>query len=184
MHKVENGLVKLLFLSQVDDGQATVALLDQFKPLLKKYSRKLQNEEMEDAYADLRMEFIKAMKKINYESFSEQSEAAIIAYIVKIVHNSFLKLAKQQNVIKSIPLSATTPGQQVMLDKLTSKDDSYDNLFLIDIQNILTPREYMVIDNCYIQGYSIAEIAKEMDLSRQATNRIKKTLFKSWNSNF
>jgi len=98
---------------------------------------------------------------------------------VKIVHNSFLKHAKQQNVIKSIPLSATTPGQQVMLDKLTSKDDSYDNLFLIDIQNILTPREYMVIDNCYIQGYSIAEIAKEMDLSRQATNRIKKTLFKS-----
>ena len=77
---MENPIIDLIKLSQLRDSVSLVDLIKMFDPLLKKYSKKLNYEE---AYYDLRFEFINTIYKLNTKKLEILSEGQIINYITK-----------------------------------------------------------------------------------------------------
>ena len=61
--------------AQHNNPDSLLALIEKFKPLLKKYAYKLHYE---DAYYDLQLDFIQIVLSINLDAQNQNSEACIL----------------------------------------------------------------------------------------------------------
>jgi len=81
-------LYELLERSKCGDQEAVVELIERFKPLLKKYARKLNYE---DAYEDLLLNFIEMLNTLNVNSLRARSDAVIVTYFGKAIYSHYIK---------------------------------------------------------------------------------------------
>lgn len=84
-------LAKLLFSSSQGDSHATIQLITQFQPLLRKYTKML---DYEDAYEDLLLKFLELLKSGNLIRLNSSHEAAILLYFKTSIYHSFIALSK------------------------------------------------------------------------------------------
>lgn len=89
---MKNHIFGLIQLSQLRDGNSLVELIGLFDPLLKKYAKKLNYDE---AYFDLRFEFIITIYKLKTTNLEELSEGQIINYVSKIIYHHYITLSKK-----------------------------------------------------------------------------------------
>lgn len=169
-------------LAQKGDETALLELIDQFQPLLRKYSRKLKEE---DAYSDLQLQLIEVIKKVKLENLASRQDPYLLNYIKKCMEHHFIKLSKKQNnMAKVIPLSAfgQANGEErsaYFLDKLQSVSDEYLQIEYDTLSRLLTPREAEIIIFFYRFHYPVKEIAEHCHVSMSAisqtkTNAVKK----------
>ncbi len=144
-------------------------LVERFKPLLKKYAYHLHYE---DSFEDLRMEFLQALKNIKLEYFQTRHDCVFICYIQKVIYHAYLKRLNHTNT-SFILYSALSDAQKHHIDHETSLQDCYNDLLSSDLKRILSQKEYQVIVQHVIHGYSISTIAKATYTSRQAINQTK-----------
>ncbi len=158
--------------AQKNDKQCMEELVNKFKPLFTKYSRKLNYE---DAYQDLIIFFIELVMKLNLDKLAaDDNEGKIISYFVTCIHNHYIfllkKLIKQK---KEISLTDISDRQRYRIDARSAVKNECDIFDELNLKQILNLKEYAVIYQIYYIGYTSAELAKKYGTTRQAINQQK-----------
>lgn len=169
-------LFKLIERAQENDNLAMMELIERFNPLLKKYAGKLKYE---DAYDDILLYFIERIKKFNLKKQVCRNDGAIVSYIeVCIVHFYDKKGQESAKSKNEIVLSALTQEQAYYAEAELSREDK-ENIFIeLGIKSLLNEKEAKMLYMIYIEGYTITEIAKSCNKTRQAVNQFKNRILK------
>lgn len=164
--------VDLIIKSQAGDQESTLALIEKFNPLIKKYAYKLYYE---DAYNDLLVDFIELIHNLNLEFIRYKNEGGIVTYISKSVKSSFIKKLTAIIKIRSIiSYSDLNDNELYYIDALSSTYDKYLKNELPYIDKKLNKAESSILKRIYISGYSATELSAIYGVSRQAVNQMKK----------
>lgn len=163
--------VDLITKSQHGNGDATIALIYKFNPLLKKYAYQLHYD---DAYDDIRVDFIQLIYDIDLDQIHNRCEGCLVSYISRAMRCIFIKKSKLKESLQNIILDSELEDNQLHhIESLSSQEDSYFQNELPEIKSALTGPEASVIQMIYINGYSACEAAQRLGTSRQAVNQMK-----------
>lgn len=161
----------LLEKAQQGDKNAMQELIDRFQPLLRKYARKLGYD---DAYEDCLLFFIELVKKMNMKRLKDRQDQVAVSYIRASVVNFYKKrICKIIEEEREIAFSELTEEQKYYIEARTAKQDEVNIFTELGIDKLLSEEEQMVIYLVYAQGYTIAEIARRRNKSRQTVNQLK-----------
>ncbi|GFI16016.1 hypothetical protein IMSAGC009_01177 [Lachnospiraceae bacterium] len=164
-------LFKLIERAQKNDKLAMLEMIERFKPLLKKYAAKLKYE---DAYDDILLYFIERIKNFNLEKQICRNDEAVASYMKVCIKNFCNKKGKESAKSKNeIVLSALTQEQAYYAEVELSKEDKEDIFMELGIKNLLNEEEARMLYMVYIEGYTITEIARSCNKTRQAVNQFK-----------
>lgn len=162
-------LSTLIEKAQGNSEEDMVAIIERFRPLMTKYARKL---DYEDAYSDIVLYFINLIKSIKLSHLTEKTDKVIISYINKSIVNFYNK--KIPRIIsgqKEILMSELTEEQKYYIEiKFASKDET-DIINEYGLEGLLNDSERELIYNVYVEGHTIAELAKHQKRTRQAVNQ-------------
>lgn len=155
---------------QLPNDEAYLTLLEKYSKLLHKYARLLQYE---DAYEDLRVFFLSLLYKIKTSPILEKSEGEIVNYIAFSIKNQSIAISKARKAHKELCFSELSEEQMITIEEIAStvEMDSISDFFPAD--NSLSAPEKDILVKLFIDGYSVAEISKMYNISRQAVNQTK-----------
>lgn len=113
---------------------------------------------------------------IDLSRLRNTSDAGLVTYIKNAVHYQLIAFRKEDHK-RACTSSIEDLGDFDIerFERINSTNDFYRDLFLQDIKKYLTGLEYQVILSVYVQGKKPAELAKELQVSRQAVNEVKLT---------
>lgn len=163
---MENSLLNKIIEAQNDHEEKLTVLIEDFTPLLKKYASRMNYE---DAFADLRLEFIEIILGIDPKRFVSYKEAQMLSYIKISVRNAYIRLSK----IKCEREKNSFLVEDIRDEIEKSQTDNYERIFLYDIKKYLSDSEFDVIYKHFFCGITINDIALLRGVSRQAVNQIK-----------
>ncbi|MEG3007067.1 MAG: sigma-70 family RNA polymerase sigma factor [Oscillospiraceae bacterium] len=160
----------LCILKSIKAGNKSLALslIEQFYPLLKKYSSLLNYE---DSYNDLEIHFIKTVCKINSDCMDSQSDSSILKYIETSIYHEYIRLSKKHSKILNNEFIVC--NDNVDMDTLGSCEDDFSRLLFNDIKKHLSKREYNVIFMTYYENCTTNEIAKALSETTYNIYKIK-----------
>lgn len=170
---MENPIIDLIKLSQLRDSVSLVDLIKMFDPLLKKYSKKLNYEE---AYYDLRFEFVNAIYKLNTKNLEILSDGQIINYITKIIYHHINQSKKIRSNVKTLVFSEMSDQMISVIDAKLAVEDQQRDYEIEYALRKLNIDEQILVDLIFYKDYSIREIAQSYGTSRQAINQKKKRI--------
>ncbi len=155
--------------AQENSEEDMLLLIEKFKPLMVKYARKL---DYEDAYDDIMLHFIKLIKSINLDKLTDHTDKVIISYINKSITNFYNKKIPQMVLRqKEVVMSELTEEQQYYIEVKTAQADEINILDEYGLRYLLTEAEKQLIYQIYVEGHSIAELARHQNRTRQAVNQ-------------
>lgn len=154
-----------------------IALIDDFTPLIKKYSLNL---EYEDAKNDLILAFIEIILGINIGQFAKYNKYQMLSYLSVSIKNAYIRLSKKHCAYMKNEL----PIEEIWDEIDDSMFDNYDDLLVEDIKKYLTTKEFEIICKHYFIGLSISEIANQQGISRQAVNQVKNRAIRKLSKQF
>lgn len=167
-------LEELIRKAQKGNDEAMLLLLDKFNPLIKKYGRKLGYE---DAADDIIIYFIEMLQRLDMDKMNCVKDEAIVAYIHTSIVNFYNKNVKKAVKQKQeLPFSELTEEQAYYVETLMMKNDTYNSFDEMGLQNMLTKSEYVLMNAIYNEGYTVAEIARLQNKSRQSINQHKQRI--------
>ncbi|MBC5630511.1 sigma-70 family RNA polymerase sigma factor [Clostridium sp. NSJ-6] len=137
-----------------------------FDNILNKYSRLLDHE---DTKQDLIIFLIGLLDKIPIYEFN--NERQILSYISKSIKYEYIRLSK----INSRKLS-----NEVYINEDTEMYYNFDSsdIEFLDLISVLNESEKNILKLFFIENFSISEISKLMNVSRQAINQNKNRAIK------
>jgi RNA polymerase sigma factor (sigma-70 family) len=162
-------LADVIQAAQKGDENAMITLLNQFEPLINKYTRMVALES-EDARQELSLAFIQLVLNIKLSSFNIICNGTLVSYISKSMYHAYIVISKKQ--AKSFDKASLCEHMHYN-DLAYSTFDQYNNLFIGEIEETLTKKEFFVICCHYFHGMTIDEIAKKIGISRQGVNKTK-----------
>ncbi len=161
---MQNSLLKpLIERIKNQDMTAFPLVFDEFKKLITFYGTKLKYE---DAASDLTLFFIELLYEINIAKFPSNDGEDIHRYIATSIKNRFISLSVvRANICKQ---------ENSFIEECYGCSECFDDRFWFS-QGIsrLNDAQQMVIIHHFVYGYSIAEIATRLNISRQAVNKTK-----------
>ena len=171
---MENHIIGLIKLSQLREGKSLVELIGLFDPLLKKYAKKLKYDE---AYYDLRFEFINAIFELNTTNLEELSEGQIINYITKMIYHHYINQSKKiRSNVKSMVFSEMSDQMVSIINAKLAVEDQQKDYEIEFALRKLNIDEQKLVYLIFFKEYSIQEIAQSYGTSRQAINQKKKRI--------
>ncbi len=157
--------------AQGNDKDAMLKLIEQFVPLLRKYSRKLNYE---DSYEEVTLFFIELIKNIRLDRLSCTEDGVLTAYInVSVKHFYDKRIAEAINLQREVPVSELTEEQAYYAEASCAREDKASLFLEFGTSNLLNRKEQHVIHKIFVEGYTTAEIARLSHKSRQAVNQLK-----------
>lgn len=174
-------LYEKILKAQNGDIYAKMNLINAFMPVLTKYSSRLHSE---DAKQDFILFFIELIPKIPDNILSENAEGKIVNYITNSLKNYYYYLVKRKIKEKNdVLFSELSEEQRYTLNNKLSTNDNSELLIQDMLKSILNRNEYEVIYLYYFEQYTILEIARKKQISRQAVNQTRiRALKKLYNS--
>lgn len=161
---MEKRILEIAEKAKFGDEGALVEIIDKFRPIIKKYSRKLKYETAE---TDLVIELIKIVRNMPINSMNLNEEREIISYIAASIKYQYYRLYRQ-NALSSYQL----PLNDYILFNCQQVDiDS--KIFINQLVDKLSTKEKFIINSIFFYGYKEAELAKMLKITRQAINKIK-----------
>ena len=150
--------------------EAFEILLNKFQPLISKYAKYFGQNEKEDVEQELRIALCEGARKIT----NMDCEGAVTNYLIQTIKHRFGQLYKKHIQKKEIE----EPRKEDF--DLPYKETSYENIiFFLDLCKKLdrcTEKQRFIIREILINDASDAEIAKQLGVSKQYVNRIKKNI--------
>ena len=125
------------------DRDAALKMIQQFQPLLQKYSRKLGYE---DAYNDLVLFFIELIYKIPDQIIASFNDGKLVKYIsICIKNHHYYLLKKNIFSVNEINISEMSDEQKYYLESSSSVIDesNAENIFFI-LKDFLAPNELQI----------------------------------------
>ena len=165
-------LIDLIKLSQSGDQDAVMKLINQFKPLIKKYSYYLNSE---DSAQDLITFFIELLYKIPLSLLQDGNDGKLIAYIETSVKRKYIYLSKRRNnAEREITFTDLSEEQNYIIECEMSDYTVYTEEILDLLKRSLEPKECRIIYELFFECRSVTELSNLMGISRQAVNQTKK----------
>lgn len=160
---MNNYLLKSLIINfRRGDMSAFAIIYEQFKKLIFYYSKKSGDD---DTVQELNIFLIELLYDIDIALFCENSKDGIQRYIAVSLKNEFLRICRQNSKTKNLYLKSFN---QEFADSY-----SYNDLFIKEALSNLSAKQRLIIMYKYIYNYSDTEISAELNISRQAVNRLK-----------
>lgn len=162
--------------SQTGNNNATIALVEKFKPLLKKYASLLRYE---DAYNDLLVDFIELLHNLRLDKMAHHNEGSIITYIQTSMRSSYIKRSTASRKYRNHMLFSDLSEKELYnVESKSSTVDTYFDQELSGLGALLTKAEFNILNSIYVNGHTSAEIALTNGTTRQAVNQMKKRALK------
>ena len=146
-----------VLLAQSGDQDSMQDLIDQFKPLLKHYSRILY---VEDSFNELVLSFIEIVHAIPLESLKDNNDGVIVKYISTSLKNAYISLIRK-NAKEILPVVSWEEMTESQRSKTLSPIDDVDKVRFDDLLSVcptLTVKEKEILTLVYLCGYSSVEI--------------------------
>ncbi|PWE85254.1 hypothetical protein LG34_17060 [Eubacterium ramulus] len=164
-------LYKIVVDAKNGDQDAKMKLINKFMPVIRKCSRKLYSE---DAENEMILFILELIPKIPDNLLRPENDGKIVNYISISVKNHYSYcIRKKMQEKDKIPFSDLSEEQLHLLENELSTNDEMNKLIQDDLDISLSEKEYKVIVMFYFEQYSIAEIAEEFNVSRQAVNQMR-----------
>lgn len=158
-------LYQLITDIQNGNKNALMNVINKFSNLIRKLSRNFDYEESE---TDLIIELILILNNINLSKFSNLYEGSLVNYLNNSLKNKSTDLFRKYVLNQNNELSLD-------LDIISYSEDMDTKLFVDDLVKVdaLTDNQKYILKQHYYYGYSDLEIAKKLNISRQAVNKSK-----------
>ena len=158
------------FIKALPNEQALLILLQKFDKLLKKYARLLP---VADAYEDLLLFFIELLYYMKTKENILENDARAVSYIEKSVRHRFSYILEKTAKLREINFSDFSDEQIFLIEQEHSCciQDSISDYFPLRAK--LTALERKIIIEIYTYERTVAEIANDLQISRQAVNQTK-----------
>lgn len=157
--------------AQDNDPEATVFMIEKFKPLLRKYATKLCYD---DAFYDLQLDFLQIILTIDLGKRHSQSEGALVKYIANSVYHAYCKrldsaIRQRAHTVSIDDLS------DFQREKIFRTEQIHEPWKLPSFpKSLLTDKETEIICLVYEQQFTAAEIARRLNTTRQNISQCKK----------
>ncbi len=166
---MKNSIIKPL-IERIKNGDMSAfpAVYDEFKKLITFFAVKLHYE---DASADLILFFVELICNMDLSRFSDEDGFDLKKYIVASIKNKYVSIMSQR-IREAAFNNELYEGYATVTEKVT------DRICLRNGFKSLPEVEKSIILYRYYYGYSIAEIAEEMNITRQSVNKRKNKALK------
>lgn len=166
------GTLKILIEdAQHSDQEASLKLVQIFLPCIKKYTRWMNYDE--DFKSDMTLALIDLIQSIKLEKLKNSSDQVLISYISKSLYHQYIILSRNK---KSL-IDHETSIDEIQTSALSLAHSTPTTYEEIELKHILskelTKKEYFCITKIVLEGYSAAEIATHLGISKQAVNQCK-----------
>ncbi|SHH41981.1 sigma-70 family RNA polymerase sigma factor [Tepidibacter thalassicus] len=170
---MQKKLYEIIAEAQNGNKESMMLIINKFNLLIKKYSKKLNYD---GAYSDLIINLIEIIKNIPiYENKNIKREECIIKYISSSLKYKYIKLSKKY---KNIYVSEIELNEKITVSKNQTENTIEIKFLLNEFLDKLSNRQRYILQKIYIYGYTESEIAKKLQISRQAVNKTKKKALK------
>ena len=170
---METNLYSIIESCQNGNTEDLLKILQKFDCLMKYYSKKFDYDR-EDAYADLRLELIAMLKHIDLSKLSCHEDGVIVQYIQRTIRNRYIAISKKRSSLRRCTsIDDLNEYDKAHYEMKSSTSDVYDMILYHDLYQILNQNELFILDELYIKGRSVSEIALNLKKSRQAVNQTK-----------
>jgi RNA polymerase sigma factor (sigma-70 family) len=145
------------------DINALESIIKKFEPLVKKYAKQLNYDVAE---SDIKIFLIELVYRLKPQTIQSYSDGELVNYIKKSIKNKTIDLwRKSSSDIEEISIDETTT--QIACDY------SFESTsFVQESLTVLSEKQRIVVIAKFIFGYSDVEIAKVLNISRQAVNKL------------
>ncbi len=137
-------------------------IFGEFKHLMLYYSKKSADE---DVFGELSVFLLELLYKIEPESFKKQEGEGFKRYIAAALRNRYIQIMKIKQKLSMESLELEEWDSFTVI--------SYENEGLREALESLELKRRLVTELKYIYGYSEAEIAHRLKITRQAVNKHK-----------
>lgn len=169
-------IIEEVYKIQRGDNTATLKLIEKFKPIIKKYAHSLSYE---DAYDDLLVDFIELLSTLKADKLQNKNDGCLVAYLTTSIHNSYIKKLIRVKQLRNFTIySELSENELYYIDSLTATMDTYINTDYDLLRELLTNQEFNVIKMLFYEGYTVAETAGAIGITRQAVNQMKNRALK------
>lgn len=156
---------------QNQNKESIMQLIIKFKPLIQKYSQKLNYD---GADTDIIIFILEMIPNIPIgKNYKIKSDVCIVNYICNSIRHEFIYLSKKNNKIVSMETKLNTDILISSNDELTE-----NNVFISCLLDNLTEIQRQIITKIFIEDISENTISKQYSISRQAVNRTKNRALK------
>lgn len=159
-------LDKIIYFKQTGDGYDEI--IKTFNPLLKKYASKINNYNFYYDYCNF---LLITLYYLDFSKLKVLNDGVIIRYLQIALKNYYIKNLKQ-NSETSYSISIDS-----VIEESVPSSFSYNTIDLdIELEMLIThlnKRQQDIIKLIFFYGYSVEEIAKILNISRQAVNQCK-----------
>ena len=150
-----------------NDSKIMLEILEQFKPLIEAYTKKLFFLEKDDARQEITVAVIEAIKSISLF----ENDAQCITYIHNSVKFRFSYLCKKNLKLPEFKdINEYESNSIPYIENYSDVETAYD----IENRKKQLPKKQQLIFDYLIRGYSDKEISNILGLSRLYINRVKK----------
>lgn len=157
--------------SQDNNKESILELITIFKPLIQKYSRKLNYD---GADTDIIIFILEIIPNIPiHKNSNMQNDGYLVNYICHSVTHKFIYLSKKNHKILSMETELNTNIY------ITTYDEPLENnMYISYLLDKLSEMQRQIIEKIFIQDISENTISKQLNISRQAVNRTKNRALK------
>ena len=124
---------------------------------------------------NLTADFIELIHHIDIEKLNNTSDGAIVNFLIRSTYHYYVKrLQKERDrKVPEVYFEDLTPSQSnlVLVQTAVELEESISGYFP---SSGLSEREIFILMAVYTYGYSVSDIAKYLQVSRQNINQIKK----------
>jgi RNA polymerase sigma factor (sigma-70 family) len=163
-------LSTLIRKAQKGNQDCMLEIIDKFRPLIKKYSKKLKYDGSD---SDLTISLIEIINYIPiYKNIKFKEEKYIVGYINTSITHKYIELSKKNtNLInKEMELDLNIMSNYKSIEEWSLIDT---NIFICSLMDKLSDYHKHIIRKIFMYNMSEADLAKELSISRQSVNRAK-----------
>ncbi|MDF2883394.1 MAG: polymerase sigma factor, sigma-70 family [Clostridiaceae bacterium] len=169
-------LYELVEWSKKGDKERLLEIIYKFKPLIRKYSRKLCYDGSD---SDLVICLLETIYNIPTDKVEMQKDECIAGYINISIKHKYIYLSKKYTSM----LSRETELNTNIMDK-NCEDIWEDYICLNNLVDKLPKLQQQIIKKIYFNGVLEKDLAKQLNISRQAVNRTKNRALKNLKNNY
>ena len=172
-------LKNLIRVAKENDENAMLEIIEKFQPLINKYYRSSYYNE--DIKSSLELKLIEIIKiEINLNNLRDNNEGTIVNYITSCLYHHYLAVCGKNDMKSKNEIGCENDTLIDLFDarKFASDGKIEDNLLFEALKDILTEREFKCVYYIVFMGYTAEELAKKLNITKQACNQCKKRAFK------
>ena len=167
-------IIEKIKLAKSGDDAAMMEIIEQFSPIIEKYTRLMSSNE--DCRSDLVLKLIALVKnEIDPDKMRNIGDGAVVNYIVRALYHQYINFSKDYCRKRN---NETIYDQDVLdeslEDDLYNSGDMYSGLMMETFRSKLTEREYMCVRLIVLEGWTAEEVADYYAVTKQAINQCKK----------